>query len=123
MRTYRAYILNTVKPLEPEVTIVYLQAEKYGPAWQGTRATLNAEKNGCKLFLDADCKGEQFKQTGDDVTVVKIVDMKPRNVKLDKQALQDLINDPNASAEAKIEAMQAMLAGKQPEAKPETATA
>lgn len=112
MNTYRVYILNTAQALAPAVTIAYVQAEKYGPAWSGARGALNGKAGSPKLFLDQECKGPTFGEKGDHVVVAKIDDLKPRNVKLDKKALEAIINDPKAKPEDKVAAMQAMLSGK-----------
>lgn len=110
MNTYRVYVLNTTNALEPIVHVVHVQAEKYGPAWEAARGVLgDTDKGkGKALFNDAECK-EKFLLKGEDFVVAKIVDIRPRNVKIDKTALKALLADPKASDADKLAAMAKLL--------------
>lgn len=114
MNTYRVYGLNTAVALSPVVAIAYIQAEKYGDAWRLARAALsNQVPEGATkvpvLYADPECKVVSDIGHGKHVGVAKIDDIRPRNVKLDKTALQSILDDPNASAEDKLAALQAQL--------------
>ena len=110
MNTYRVYVLDVTQALEPKVHIVYIQAEKYGPAWEASRGVLgNTDKGkGKTLFNEAECK-TKFTLKGEDFKVSKIVDIRPRNVKVDKTALKALLADPKASDADKLAAMAKLL--------------
>lgn len=113
MNTYRVYVLDTTAELAPVVHICYVRTEKYsgqGGAWDVAGAIVRRDdkaKN-LNLYADKECK-EEYGDWSGDVKVVKIVDIKPRNVKLDKQALQDLIADPDVSDEDKLKALAGLL--------------
>lgn len=109
MNTYRVYVLDTKQADEPKVHVVYVKSEKYDGAWKGARAALAGKENAAKLFADKEGKEPSKVGHGDHVTVAKIDDIRPRNVKVDKAALQAILNDPKASAEDKLKAMQASL--------------
>ena len=111
MNTYRVYALDTSVALEPIVHVVYVRADKYGPAWKGARALLRGETaEGVKeFFTDAEAKVKANISHGDHLTVAKIDDIKPRNVKLDKKALQAIIDDETKPAEERLAAMKALL--------------
>jgi len=108
MNTYRVYVLSTTNPLAPLVAIAYVQGEKYRDAWMNARGALNGKVKNAKLFNEPEAKTEvKFEP---DSVVAKIDDIRPRNVKLDKAKLQEILKDPKASAEDKLAAMTAMLA-------------
>lgn len=109
MNTYRAYVLDTTIALEPNVLIVYLRADKYGPAWQGANHALNGGDHAVDLFTAPDCKVLAKIAPGPNVKCVKIDDIRPRNVKIDKTALKALLADPKASDADKLKAMAALL--------------
>lgn len=111
MNTYRVYLLDTSVALEPKARVVYVRADKYGPAWESARALCRGEeKNGVKHFFE-DQAGEVIATitAGDDLNVAKIDNLKKRNVKLDKAALQAIIDSDEATAEEKVEAMKALI--------------
>lgn len=116
--TYRVFVLETGNNNSTVVAthVAYIQAVKYGPAWNGARSLLNDGKPHKEnplakaLFSDPECKTDAKLGFGDHLTVAKIVDIKGKNVKLDASALQAILDDPNASPEQKLEAMQAKLA-------------
>lgn len=110
MNTYRVYALNTTNATQPTVHVLYIQADKYGPAWQGARAALNGKDKAPTLFDDPQATTKSKIGHGDHLTVAKIDDIRPRNVKLDKAKLQEIINDPKASADDKLAALKATLA-------------
>lgn len=111
MNTYRVYVLDVSTALAPVAHVCYLRADKYGPAWQGARAALNADKAATapKLFTDPECSQRATIKPGDHVTCVRIDDIRPRNVKLDKKALEALISDPATSDTDKLAAVKALL--------------
>ena len=110
MNTYRIYVLDTKAALEPVVHVCYIRtADKYKGAWEGGRAALAGKEKAPTLWSDPECTVPAGVGHGDHVVVAKIVDIKPRNVKLDKTALQAILDDPAVSAEDKLVAMQAML--------------
>lgn len=111
MNTYRMYALDATNALEPAVHITYLRAEKYANAWSGSRAALDADKAGkaVKLYADPECTVPATIKPGERVTCVRIDDIRPRNVKLDKAALQAILADAKASDADKLEAMKALL--------------
>ena len=105
MNTYRIYILSTAAVESPTVEMVYVQATKYGDAWTGARAIL-AKKEEAKdrnFFSDAGCtKKWALPKVTDDLTVVKALDCTPRNKKLDKATLADILADTTLSAEDRL---------------------
>ena len=109
MNTYRAYVLDTTIALEPIVHVVYLRADKYGPAWQGANHALSGGDKATDLFTEADCKVLAKIKPGDHVKCAKIDDIRPRNVKVDKTALKALLADPKASDADKLAAMAKLL--------------
>lgn len=111
MNTYRVYVLDTKIATAPVVHVAHIRTDgKYKGAWEGARAACSGKDKAPLLYSDAACTETATFGHGDDITVAKIVDIKPRNVKLDKTAMQAILNDPEATAEAKLEAMQLMLA-------------
>lgn len=109
MNTYRVYALNTASALEPVVHIAHIRAEKYGPAWEGARAALNGAKDAPTLFVDPECKVPAKLGHGDHIVCAKVVDLRPRNVKLDKTALQAVLADPASTPEQKLAAVTALV--------------
>lgn len=113
MNTYRVYVLNCTVALEPAVLVGYVQAAKYADAWNaktGARAALIEGVAGApKLYADAECKTPLKHGKGDNWTVAKIADMKARNKKLDKAALQAILDDPKVSDADKLKAMKEMV--------------
>lgn len=109
MNTYRVYLLSTGNPLEPVATVCYIRAEKYGPAWQISRGVARGDEKYAKqaLYTDPDCT-QKLRVPAESV-VAKIDDIRPRNVKLDKKALQELVNNPETPAEEKVEALRQLL--------------
>lgn len=101
MNTYRIYLIGTANPEAPTVEQVFLQAEKYGIAWTTSRAILAAKEDakGKSLFLDAGCtKAWKAPKEGvDHLTVAKVLDCTPRNKKLDKATLADILADTSLS--------------------------
>lgn len=111
MNTYRVYVLNTTVALQPAVHVAYVQAPKYGDAWSAKTGARRALIDGTvKLFADPDCKVPAKVGHGDAYTVAKIEDIKQRNKKLDKAALQAILDDPKASDTDKLKAMKEMIA-------------
>lgn len=111
MNTYRVYVLDTTVALQPKVTVNYVQAPKYGDAWSAKTGARRALIDGqVKMFDDPECKVQSKIGHGDHFTVAKIEDIKQRNKKLDKVALQEILNDPKASDTDKLAAMKAMIA-------------
>lgn len=110
MNTYRVYVLDTTLAEKPVIHVNYIQADKYGPAWQGARAALNGKEKAPSLFNDPAATVKSKLGHGDQLTVAKIDDIRPRNVKLDKAKLNEILADPKATAEDKLAAMKAMLA-------------
>lgn len=117
MNTYRVYVLDTREPLAPNVSIAYVRGEKYGDAWKASNAILNGEAaKDVRLFSDPECKVHASAiGTGAAWKTAKVEDMKPRNTKLDKAKLTEILNDPKATNQAKLAAIQA-LAGVAPAA-------
>lgn len=112
MKTYRMYALDITNALEPTVHIVYVQAAKYDLVWKGARAALDTDrqKEALPLFATPECKDRAALRPSDNITCVRIDELKARNVKLDKAALQAVLDDEEASPEEKLEAMKALLA-------------
>lgn len=113
MNTYRVYVLDTTAALAPVVHIAYVRTDKYsgqGGAWDIAGAIVRRDEKAKKLNLYADpgCT-EEYGDWAGDVKVVKIVDIRPRNVKLDKKALQELIADPNTPDDEKLKALADLL--------------
>jgi hypothetical protein len=108
MSTYRVYVLDTKSPADPIVHIAFVSADKYGPAWQISRAALNEAKGSKALRASADLAEPANLGTGDHLVVAKIDDIKPRNVKVDKAALVATLAG-DATPEEKLAAMKAAL--------------
>lgn len=109
MNTYRVYTLNVAAPLAPVVQTVYVRGEKYKDAWEYARATLNGDTAKTSvMFQDEPCSTKAVFVKGE--TVAKIVELKKRNVKLDKEAIKAILADPNAKAEDKLKALQELTA-------------
>jgi hypothetical protein len=100
------YVLDTSEALTPVTDVCYVQADKYGPAWQIARAALRLEA-GAQLFTDPECK-KHYAPVKDSV-VAKIDDIRARNVKLDKKALEAVLANAEASDEEKLAAVKALL--------------
>ena len=112
MNTYRVYLLDTTVALSPVVHTVYIQAEKYGPAWAQSRAVASRKQEPNTPTFTLDAEGKQpfvIPGRAGDVVIAKISDMTVRNVKLDKTALQAILDDPKATADEKLAAMQGFL--------------
>lgn len=111
MNTYRVYVLNTTVALAPTVHVVYVSTEKYDGAWKTARGVVRADEayKAKALFLDPELK-EKAPAFASDCSVVKIDDIRPRNVKLDKTALQAIIADPKATPDEKLKALTTLLA-------------
>lgn len=95
MNTYRVYLIDVANPEAPTVEMKFIQAPKYGIAWTASRAILagKEEAKGSFLYDDAECKkASKFKST-DSLTVAKVLDCTPRNKKLDKATLADILAD------------------------------
>lgn len=109
MNTYRVYLLSTQRPLEPVAVVAFVRGAKYADAWQVARGVARNDEKYAKqaLFTDADCT-KKLSVPADSV-VAKIDDIRPRNVKLDRKALEALIADPNTSADDKVAAMKQLL--------------
>lgn len=91
MNTYRVYVLDTTAAEAPVVHTCFVKADKYGPAWQTARAALNGVAG---KVISTDVEGKlPFKRHGDELVVAKIDDIRPRNVKLDKAALQAAMSE------------------------------
>lgn len=118
MNTYRVYLLSLAAGvLNPQTDVVYLKADKYGPAWQQARALCSKTQVAGTAEFTVDAEGLVPYEVKRDTVVAKISDMTVRNVKLDKTALQAILDDANASAEDKLAAMQGFLqTGKAPAA-------
>lgn len=106
MNTYRVYVLNTTQELAPVARVAYVRSDKYAGAWQTARAALNGDPKAI-MFNDAAAAEKATFQK--DCVVAKIVDIKPRNVKLDKAAIQAILADPKAKPEDKLLALQALV--------------
>ena len=106
MNTYRVYALDTTVALEPTVIIAYVRAEKYGPAWELARAVLAGK---VKPALYADAEATKLAAFPKGCVVAKIVDIRPRNVKLDVVALKAVLADPKATDAEKLEAARALV--------------
>lgn len=115
MNSYRVFLLDTTNVAQPTASVAFIKAPKYKDAWERARLALNdadeAKKQGA-VYTD-DEKGEKvWKRPANakDLTVAKIVECKQRNVKLDKAALQAIINDPKKTDAEKLEAMKQLTA-------------
>lgn len=110
MTTYRAYILDVTDPINPVTTVAYVQADKYQPAWQGIVATLNGDKDRTvKLFSDFETTKEVKLGTGDNVTLAKLTDTKPKKgVVIDAAQVQAIMNDTKMSPQQRLEAITAL---------------
>lgn len=111
MNTYRVIILNTANLDDLKTETVFFQASKYNDAWTGSRAVLAGKEEVADrhFFIDADNK-KAWKRPKDtnDLTVVKIFDCTPRNKKLDKATLADILADTNLTQEQKLEKISAL---------------
>lgn len=108
MNTYKVFVLDTrVSPAI--VHEAFINVEKYKDAWEGARGFLSDGEKKRQLFADKDLKTKVEYKAHKELTVAKIVDMKAKNVKLDKAQLQAIIDDPEVPAEEKIEAMKELL--------------
>lgn len=112
LNSYRGYVLvrNAADPHKPQLIVGYVRAPKYGDAWTLGRAIASGDETkakGAKLF--ADPEGKKALDIPAGATFVACDNMRKRNQKLDRAALQAIIDDPNTSPEKKIEAMQAMI--------------
>lgn len=108
--TYRVYVLDTTVAEAPKVHVTFIQAPIYKDAWQGARHALSGGAKAKPLFSDKECKVKSPLAPNAEYNVAKIDDIRPRNVKLDKAALQELLADPKATAEEKLAAMTKLLA-------------
>jgi hypothetical protein len=110
MNTYRVYLLDTTVVDKPAVSMAYFQATKYNDAWSGSRAVLagKSEAEGRHLFEDASCTKALQLDSVENLTVAKILDCTPRNKKLDKATLADILADPKLSQKAKLEKIAAL---------------
>lgn len=116
MSTYRVYVLNTTNAVKPTVEVAYISADKYGPAWGAARSLLNDGKPHKdspaikQMFAEPELKTAiPAAWKGDNFTVAKIVDIKPRNVKVDKAKLQELVNSSEGTAEQRLAALKLAL--------------
>lgn len=110
MNTYRIYLLDTTNVESPTVSIAYFQATKYNDAWTGSRAVVakKEEAAGRHLFQDPGCTETISLGSTDNLTVAKILDCTPRNKKLDKATLADILADSSLSQKAKLEKIAAL---------------
>lgn len=115
MSTYRVYVLNTSKPEAPTIAVAYVSADKYGPAWAASRSLLNDGKphkdapQAKTLFSDAAMTTDAKIGHGDHLTVAKIVDIKPRNVKMDKAALTAALDEKGLTPEQQLAKLRALI--------------
>lgn len=114
MNTYRVYLLNTADVAAPTVEQVFVQSEKYNTAWPLARAILAGKEDakGKSLFVDAECKTawKAPKAGVDHLTVAKLLDCTPRNKKLDKATLADILADASLTEAEKLTKIQALSA-------------
>lgn len=118
INTYRGYVLvrNTADPHKPTTVVGYIRAPKYGDAWKAGRAIAGGKPEAGSMFADQECKRKL--ELPKDAVFVACDDLRVRNVKLDRKALEAIINDPKATAEDKVKAMSAMVAGAGQQAAP-----
>lgn len=108
MNTYRIYLLDTTNVESPVVSSAFFQATKYNDAWTGARAVLSGKITDRFLFAEADCKTKIKIAKADPRTVVKILDCTPRNKKLDKATLADILADESLNDAQRLEKIAAL---------------
>lgn len=122
MSTYRVYVLDTTKPLEPITHVAYVSEDKYDGAWKSARAILSGSKPGevqaktghkvSGLFGDDSLKTPINFKVGDHTTVAAIMDIKPRNTKLDKVKIQEMLADKATSDADKVKLLAQLIGSK-----------
>lgn len=105
MNTYRIILLDTGNLDALKTETVFIQATKYQDAWQASRAILAGDEKAKdrKLFVDAGCTKAWKRPTNvNDLSVVKVFDCTPRNKKLDKATLADILADASLNDAERI---------------------
>lgn len=114
MNTYRVYLIGVANPEAPTVESLYVQSEKYNTAWPLARAILAGKEDakGKSLFVDAGCTKpwKAPKEGVDHLSVAKLLDCTPRNRKLDKATLADILADASLSEADKLKKITALSA-------------
>lgn len=112
MNTYRVYIIDVAQPEAPAVLMKFVQSEKYNTAWPLARAILGGKEEAKEKFLydDAECKKAWKPKSTDSLTVAKLLDCTPRNRKLDKATLADILADSSLSEADKLKKITALNA-------------
>lgn len=114
--TYRVYIANVADPANPSITLAFIQADKYGPAWKAARKLLRDGKphddapRTTSFFKDEAGTSPYDPGFGGHVTVANVLDVKVRASKMDPARIKAILEDENSSPEDRIAAVQAMLA-------------
>lgn len=109
MNTYRVFVLDASNVEAPKALVAFVRGEKYADAWKNARGAL-ARKEGKSFVLHADAEGKgPAKIFVQGATVARIDDIRPRNVKLDKAKLQEILASKSSTPEEKLAAMQAMI--------------
>lgn len=115
MNKYRVYIMNTSDVAAPVAYVAFLTAPTYRDAWQIARGVLRGDTDYAKHSFTEDAEGKipvKFPSNGSNVA--QIHDAKPRNVKLDKAALAEMLQSGGEDASETLAKMAAMLGVKIP---------
>lgn len=112
MNTYRVYLIDVAQPEAPQVLMKFVQSEKYNTAWPLARAVLAGKEDAKGKFLydDAECKKAWKPKSTDSLTVAKLLDCTPRNKKLDKATLADILADTTLTEADKLAKITALSA-------------
>jgi len=108
MNTYRVFVLDASNVEAPKALVAFVRGEKYADAWKNARGAL-ARKEGKSFVLHTDAEGKTVAKFAEGATVARIDDIRPRNVKLDKSKLQEILASKSSTPEEKLAAMQAMI--------------
>jgi hypothetical protein len=115
MNKYRVYIMNTSDVMAPVAYGAFLTAPTYRDAWQIARGVLRGDAKYAKHTFTEDAEGnEPVKFPSDASNIAQIHDAKPRNVKLDKAALAEMLQSGGDDASETLAKMAAMLGVKIP---------
>lgn len=116
MNTYRGYVLDTSasEPENARLHVVYVRADKYGGqggAWQLINASLNGEAGAITLFSDSECKVDAKLGHGRHLKCAKLEDIKPRNVKVDKAKIAEILGNAKLTPTEMVAQIKAATGG------------
>lgn len=118
-QTYLVYLVDIRDRLDPTVRVLYIQADKYGPAWKAARALVATGKphdevpKTTSFFEDKNCTKVAEVGYGKHLNVATVLDpTPPKNAgKVDEEKLRSILTSDTASDKEKLDAMKALLDG------------